>query len=242
MSQTKTTPIYENCTILAPDGQVLCRTKRKKLHWYLDRQLADVEVIRLKFEPSGRRGSNDLFHLSSKDNRCVVCGCDFDLTLHHVVPRCYRKHFPDDMKSHSCHDVVALCSPCHEEYETHAMQYKIEIGKTHDCPIGQSTVDLIKLRVRKAAHALLNHDAVIPEARKNILQNTIYSYLEHEPTRQEMMDLADVDPFQAGRNHAAEVVSQVDPQRFAEQWRAHFLAVMKPEYLPTGWDQNRKER
>ena len=52
-------PIYENCQILAPDGEILCKCDRKKVEWYLDRDLADLVkedplTARLKFEPSGR--------------------------------------------------------------------------------------------------------------------------------------------------------------------------------------------
>ncbi|CAE8596636.1 unnamed protein product [Polarella glacialis] len=54
-------PVYENCQILAPDGQVLCTVDTKKLHWYVRRGLGKFEpgqedCIRLLFEPAGRFG------------------------------------------------------------------------------------------------------------------------------------------------------------------------------------------
>jgi hypothetical protein len=238
---TKNGPIYENCTILAPDGVILCRTSQKKLKWYLDRELAEPVVIKLKFEPSGRKNSEDTYYLSDKENRCVVCGTDFDLNMHHVVPRCYRRHFPDELKNHASHDVVATCSQCHEVYETHAMRLKIKIGEEYGCPIGVCTVDPAKLRVRKAAHALRNHDDVIPEIRRQFLRSQITQYLGRDINESDLVELSDIDAVDKGVDNCQAVVDQVDPQEFTERWRFHFISVMEPRFLPLGWDANRKE-
>jgi hypothetical protein len=64
-------------------------TKRKKLNWYLDRNLAeklDDCSIRLIFQPNGVGHVNpdEEYYLEDRDNICVVCGTSSDLTLHHV--------------------------------------------------------------------------------------------------------------------------------------------------------------
>ncbi|CAN6457551.1 unnamed protein product [Victoria cruziana] len=49
-------PVYHNCRIYASDGRLLCYCDKKKLEWYLDRNLAklvedDPPAIMLRFEP-----------------------------------------------------------------------------------------------------------------------------------------------------------------------------------------------
>ena len=66
-------------TIHAPDGELLFLAPRKKVMWYLTRNLAekmcdDPLTIRLSFEPHGRGHAGIKYYLSSHDNHCVVCG------------------------------------------------------------------------------------------------------------------------------------------------------------------------
>ena len=37
-----------------------------------------------------------------------------NLTRHHVVPHCYRRNFPQELKAYCSHDVLPLCHSCHE--------------------------------------------------------------------------------------------------------------------------------
>lgn len=53
--------VYENCKMVAPDGELLSNCDAKKAQWYIDRGLADKILdtpltIKLKFEPNGRGG------------------------------------------------------------------------------------------------------------------------------------------------------------------------------------------
>lgn len=223
---------------------VLCRTSRKKIQWYLDRGLADVitsNVIRLKFEPNGRRNATDLYYLADKENRCVVCGSIENLNLHHIVPRCYRKYFPPELKDHSSHDVVATCEDCHKRYETHALQFKIEIGEKYGCPIGATTVDRSLLRVCKSAHALLKHQGTIPEPKRQMLLDVVVNYLGKTPDHLELKQLTKINAQCQVNDHGKVIVSIVNIQEFTEQWRNHFMAVMQPRFLPCGWDPKRND-
>jgi hypothetical protein len=54
---------------------------------------------------------------------------------HRVVPSCYRRNFPAQLKSHRSHDVVLLCFECHQtahKVVTHAMPWLL-------CKAGIST-------------------------------------------------------------------------------------------------------
>lgn len=35
-----------------------------------------------------------------------------------MIPGCYRRHFPEALKSHRSHDIVLLCLSCHERAHT----------------------------------------------------------------------------------------------------------------------------
>jgi hypothetical protein len=73
-------PMYENCIILAPDGEVLCKCDKKKIEWYLERELATLIkdeplTAKLTFEPSGRGAINfneekhdDVFYVENREN------------------------------------------------------------------------------------------------------------------------------------------------------------------------------
>lgn len=118
--------VYENCKMIAPDGEQLANCDRKKAMWYIERDLADIVneeplTIRLKFEPNGRGKDkpyaqlyDDHFYVADRENKCVVCGLDKDYSRFHVIPTLYRTHFPDELKSHRSHDIVVLCFNCHE--------------------------------------------------------------------------------------------------------------------------------
>ncbi|KAL8238235.1 hypothetical protein R6Q59_019316 [Mikania micrantha] len=73
-------PVYHNCRIYANDGRLLCYCDRRKLEWYLQRDLAklvdeDPLAIMLLFEPKGRpEDEGNDFYIQSKKNICVGCG------------------------------------------------------------------------------------------------------------------------------------------------------------------------
>jgi hypothetical protein len=52
-----------------------------------------------------------------KSNICVVCGVSSSLLRHNIIPHMFRKHLPEYIKSHSSHDIVLLCVPCHKKAE-----------------------------------------------------------------------------------------------------------------------------
>lgn len=149
-------PVYENCTILAPDGQAICTVDFKKLQWYVKRELADPideRTIKLRFEPKGRFGvrrelraggaaegmgvnadeaamleQRERFYTTFKENRCVVCGSEQNMARYNIVPSCYRAFLPTAQQPGS-HDVLLLCVPCHQKASTtHGREVKEAIA------------------------------------------------------------------------------------------------------------------
>jgi hypothetical protein len=104
---TRSAPLYDNCRMEAPDGELLCTCDHKKAEWYLQKQLAiqvkdDPFTIRLNFEPAGRAvGEVGRYYQLEKLNECVVCGRKDSYLRKNVVPREYRKFFPTVMKEHT---------------------------------------------------------------------------------------------------------------------------------------------
>lgn len=175
--------LYENCKILAPDGQLLTYANRKKINWYLNKGLATLITeepltIQLKFEPAGRgvpdlgdvEVDNKLYTLKERVNRCVVCGQEQKLSRHHVVPMLYRQHLPESLKSHNTHDVLLLCFRCQEKASSEADRFKAEIAKRYGIPLEEAGKhQMIKFAVgnlQKAISTYTNHQDKMSEEKK----------------------------------------------------------------------------
>ena len=138
--------LYGNIIVYSKDMQPMFKTNLRRAKWYLDfpdKKLAEiVELdsennilsIKLLFEANGLGYYNkiisDNYNISDKENICVVSGCDdwTKLTKHHVVPYMYRKWFPLEYKSRSCHDIVLITLENHHNYEIKANKLKDDIA------------------------------------------------------------------------------------------------------------------
>ena len=113
--------------IFAPNGDILCKCDRKKIEWYLSKNLAtkindEPLTIKLNFEPNGRGISSNKgdtkvdnqYYVQYKKNQCVVCGNEENYMRYQIVPVKYRCFFPEKFKSHRSHDVILLCFDCNE--------------------------------------------------------------------------------------------------------------------------------
>lgn len=62
----------------------------------MNRDLVDIvsddpPTVRFKFLPNGPGHVEDEYYLTTKVNRCVVCGTTHGLNRHHVLPYCFRR-------------------------------------------------------------------------------------------------------------------------------------------------------
>lgn len=126
----------ENWEVYHPNGTHMFTCGEKKASWYLDRNLAIRTAdgkIKLTFEPKGNGfETNEIFGKSVRKAICVVTGVDNGLQRHHIVPYCYRTHFPEQYKSKNHHDVVLINHKKHSEYELLATIYKDVIAEIFD--------------------------------------------------------------------------------------------------------------
>lgn len=233
-----------------------CDTDR--IEWYLDRDLAVVVTeepmtIQLTFTPKGKGHIDEPFYLSEKENCCVVCGGREYLTRHHAVPHCYRRFFPEHLKSRSSHDVLPVCVDCHETYEKEAQKLKKQIAAELELPINGGTKwdDSARQyhRAKSSAHALVRYLDKIPSERQEYLRNNISEYLGKVVTDEDIEKLAEVPRRGAGRylgdpglfSHGRAVVEKItDFDAFVVRWRKHFCDTMNPQHLHEHWDVNHR--
>lgn len=274
--------LYGNCQVYSPQGNLMFLCLEKKAKWYLDRDLAykihepitnvkwfdsllyyfkikkdKVLKIKLKFEPKSEGNKDDLYSLSIKENRCVVTGEDnvFDLTKHHIVPHCYRKHMPEHYKSANSHDIVPLCIEKHLEYEEkYATKLKNRIGDEYGVPLNGilSITDEKHSKAYRSANALKVGGDKIPEERKNFLLKEIQEYLSKENiTDEDINDILKVKPgfYTKEKDHAETVIKTIlekegeeGLEEFIKMWRKDFIDNMNPSYMPKYWDINRPGR
>jgi hypothetical protein len=238
--------------MISPEGEEMCRCALKRAKWYIDRGLADVisedpPTIKLKFKPHGNGNKGDAFSLAPKHNRCVKCGTEANLTKHHIVPYMYRKFFPLKLKARSAHDVVVICVPCHEEYETEAMHLKKQISiefTGEDLPVIKMSVDnKILDKVCRLAKSLLRKNT-IPASRQADMMAEIVEYLGKTPTLEELEELSDsvliacrIDP---GKAIVEDLHASGDFEPFIKRWRQHFIDTAKPAFMPEHWSVDRE--
>lgn len=236
--------IYGNCQVYSPNDILMFRCDTKKAKWYLDRDLAEIIkesplIIKLNFEPKGLGNHNKDFGLSEMSNRCVACGNDEFLTRHHVVPYCYRKFFPLELKEHNFHDVLSLCVPCHEKYERYADELKISLGKEYNSPINGETIDNKELiKYSKIASTLLRGDiSRIPKERIKEMKCQIKTKFGIKRlTKKRLLKLSKVKSTILEKSHGEIVIEQItDIQSFVEMWRSHFVSNMNCKHLPKNW-------
>lgn len=163
----------ENWKVYHPNGKHMFTCGEKKVKWYLDRDLAKIinkKSIKLTFTPKGNGfDDNELFGKSNRENKCVVSGTDNDLQRHHIVPYCYRTHFPEKYKTKNHHDVVLINHELHSYYERHANKFKEDIGKIYS--------------VKSISELNAEYSILLREYSKNgsILLNTLQSiFLTHD--------------------------------------------------------------
>ena len=242
--------LYGNVTFQGPDGTTMFHGDGEKALWYLNRGLVEVvrqqpPVLRFRFAPGGPGHVGDAFYLAGKVNRCVVCGAAAGLSRHHIVPSVYRRHLPRAVKEHAHHDVVLLCLDCHEQYERAADQLKEELGRESGVPLHglRGEQDRKRGRALGFARALLRDGDRIPPGRRAEMRRAIEEWVGRSPVSEadvESLAHLEVGPEARVVEHGRHVVTQTtDVQGFVRRWREHFLAAMRPRFLPEHWDVDR---
>lgn len=233
--------LYGNCAVHGPDGTLLFRTDANLRDWYLGKGLAKEtgpQRIDLTFTPKGPGHAAEPYFLQDFQNRCVVCGSQDLLSHHHVVPKCYRRHFPKDSYRYGrwMYDVLLVCVHCHEKYEDLAYQLKREIALEYGARDTETALTHTEVRMVKLSAALRRHGHLMPPARRLALEAEFRGHAGCEPTP-EALAQAWLLRKKSFTTSAAEVITSriQDLDGFAQRWRLHFIQATKPRFLPEGW-------
>ena len=100
-----------------------------------------------------------------------------------VVPDCYRKSFPIEMKSHRSHDIVLLCIDCHMLAHTAADRLRRAYAERFDAPLqprrgsrargGGAEEGGADAHTARRAALVLETKATLPDERRRELEATI---------------------------------------------------------------------
>ena len=227
---------YDNVKIFSPDGLLMCYVSDRKRDWYLSRNLAEIideQSIRLSFKPKAL-GNHGQPYLVQLENKCVICGDESveDLTKHHIIPSCFRKHFPKQWKNSRHFEVVFLCTECHTFYEREAYKLTKQLLES----IGGEQLMKDYHLTRKYAGGILAHSDKIPEDKLDEMKIWL---LEHHniddfsiDTMVNLLELPHPSPYKM----YSQTIS--DYPYFIKMWKDHFIEVMElSEHLPKFWNE-----
>lgn len=113
---------YSNILLFHKEGHALAVIGEKRARWYLDRDLAESihvrppfeEGIKLKFDSGGKSRGGIIEYVL---NRCVCCGGENDLEIHHVIPHVVKKVLDISQKGNTSRWCVLVCVGCHRKAE-----------------------------------------------------------------------------------------------------------------------------
>jgi hypothetical protein len=243
-------PHYANILLLSNTGEKLSTIGGKRADWYVEKNLA-VElppfegysrVLQLKFTPKNNLGNE--FSLLVKHNQCVICGSPSELSLHHVIPYCIKRHFPSEKKEHTSEWCVLCCETCHIKAELPVrMLYKslqdnlAQAFNNHPNVIFNHTLYRL-FKLKKIGGA----EYVEPEKLISWLASVSLNSLDQIPT-----DYPELEKLFLDRSESREETKRTKRTlvlEFIEQnggidgvkriFRESFLA-MKPQFLPKGF-------
>ena len=237
-------PVYGH-----PNGVLMYRNKKKRIQWYLDRNLArlikkenGIITAQMIDMPKGLGRFGDEY-MPLMENKCVVTGKTENLNRHHIVPRLYRNLMPLYYKKLCHHDIVAIDVDVHAEYEIeHANVLKEELAEKYNAPLTPSGYRE-DYYISGLAFAYKTHNNDIPKEKCDVMFARFQEYLNKS-----IITDSDIDYLISLKltlndkvsNHGRIVLEAYnDMQGFVEMWRQHFLDTMKPKHMPDGWNLKR---
>lgn len=154
---------------------------------------------------------------------CLKCGSNEDLTVHHVVPQAFTKHFPEGVYRYDAgSDLAILCDSCHVTYErdrAKVLSYRLSV--TYRLPITPPD-EAVKESLRKKAKAIQQFANRIPAETLEQYKQDIIAYFG-ELDLEGAINLRQVSayPYQF-------LVTQItDYEEFANLWRNDFQRFLR---------------
>ncbi|CAH9089271.1 unnamed protein product [Cuscuta europaea] len=255
-------PVYDNCRIYTSDGRFLSFCARRKLEWYLKKNLArlveeDPPAIMLMFEPKRRPEDEDKdFCYENKQNVCVRCGEGDRYLRYRIIPLCYIKHFPEHFNSYRYHNLVLLCVDCHEIARVAGERYKEKIAEEIGIPLFVSkdvdgSSQNKKFDMKHPPPDFAASDNNNQESNSDIICIPVVSENGNISTESDLVVQSDesVSSEQLKESmwghgpHGKRVVESILKEHgdegireFIQRWRESFVEAIHPRFLPARWN------
>jgi len=194
--------LYDNCKALGPNGQHMFYCSRSKANSYIKKELGriiseDPYIFQLLFEPKGK-GNPDY---GPRENKCVRCNTEENLTRHHIVPYSFRREFLPEFKDHRSEEVVPMCRKCHDLYELESTILRKDLTSNNE-----QELSVIKIQNQAVkARRILEYGEDLTEEKILELKNTSEKYLENKAEKPEKI---------LTRIMGAEILTKI--------WKEHF--------------------
>jgi hypothetical protein len=251
-------------SFLHPDGEFMFFHTERKMKSMLKNGLVRIlserrKMAQLTFIPKGYGvDKDDIFMTTPKERKCVVCGISHSLTRHHVVPKEFRKHFPDRFKESNAHDILFVCDKHHEQYERKADILKREYFEKYNieslCPMQTKVISQIKMRYNLISHLeRMITDNNLHKSKIDYKLKTVLKLEQEAPlTLNQLKYLKEnyKERLKVARNYfktetssgfLVDIIMKEDTlETFVRTWRQHFIDNAHPLYLPLGWSVNRR--
>lgn len=243
--------VYDNCAMYSPEPEsiLIAHIPEKRAKWYLRKGLATQVAenpigIRLNFPP---KKSEMRTHIRA--NLCVVCGCSENLTRHHTVPDTIRKHLPAQYKSKVSHDILAVCSTCHADYELRVSKMGIaQVPLVKEASKASSKLQ----QIAKLLLSLVEYPDNIPETRRPKIHERasgllvglpeyvydLFPFLRDYPANKELTHEQLGELQECHKTITGHLVRRdiLDIPEFIFTCRKQFVDIMEPKFLPEDWD------
>ena len=232
----KTRKLFDNCKMHDMHGNFIAYTSKKKVMWYVDKDIADIisqngdEVsIKLRFKPKKETIVIRPFNVGARDNICACCGTMEELTIHHIVPYEYRKLFDEVYMKHNTYDIIGLCIACHRSYEKIAGEFKKQLYKDF---IPAYYLQLCKdYQIMKSLYRGLKSKKSYP-MQTAYINKSIASVMDRWcgifSTPEELLNYKP--------NQKKYIINNIGIELIIYIWQYHFMDTVKPIYMPDWWE------
>jgi hypothetical protein len=253
---------YDNCTILDMRDKVIGKCPRRRLDWYLRKDIAervDDSTIRLKFEPNYKDPDSLNFdEIVTRESVCVVCGESDKLNKFHIIPKCFKTLFPVKLRSRSSADVILLCDYHSNEANYYSDQYKQELYEKYEV-YPSNFVDEKKQDIKTIAQKIIKKQTSINKSKHGDKTVAITKDMEKLDELIKSCGLIDndvntvdvntVDVNTLANLNTKIMVDDIDNayeyivkkslendnnkiREFIKDWKDFFVETSNPEYLP----------
>ncbi|OQR76946.1 exonuclease 3'-5' domain-containing protein 2-like [Tropilaelaps mercedesae] len=196
----------------------------------------------------GRWRNCEQVHSTPKDNVCIVCGSQDNLVRKSVVPKEYRRYFPNFMRRRDAHDVVLICFRCYNESCRHDNFLMSHLADTWDLPltnsVGKYKLNPKRKAARDAAITLMKNSPPLSSTEQEELKETLRNFYHMDSYMDSLMYAAKAmetirrnDDYVSHGRKVVESYSQsyIGLIKFVSVWQQHFRRRMSPKHLPPTW-------